>query len=423
MELQQQLVSQETDIVRVGQSASDGDRVRRMTELLSHCSTPGEALIKRCSYFTPENGSIQGYRQTILQDRRKEESSTMEEVERHLRHASWLVKQRKPPQKEEKWNNHFEKWKSAVLTHDFGDKDVAKELSMKISAADEAYHFSHEDEFYREQPSKEKQIQERKEARERAEENKTRRADARKLGKKAVKSLAEEIKKEDGELMKITGKPVKIDKEDNAKITAALRAQADHLQILTRELVARDRALRFLENACFLQDSVSQGSTLPACAKCKKSAQQASDLYILGSCGHIGCGKCLNSRDDDMCILHTGPDKSCDASAQEHTLTSAAELAPDRNEKECFYGSKLDEIIRLIKYEIPEDEQVLLFVQFDDLMSKISEAFEKEGIRSHAINGNSANILRNVTDFQNNKTESKKKVMLLNSSNETAAGL
>jgi SNF2 family DNA or RNA helicase len=68
---------------------------------------------------------------------------------------------------------------------------------------------------------------------------------------------------------------------------------------------------------------------------------------------------------------------------------------------------------------IPSEERVLLFVQFDDLMKKVSEALEFRGIAHLQITGSASKKSNTLEQFQNNKEA---RVLLLNVIDESASG-
>lgn len=68
---------------------------------------------------------------------------------------------------------------------------------------------------------------------------------------------------------------------------------------------------------------------------------------------------------------------------------------------------------------IKKDERVLVFVQFPDLMKKVTEAFSDNGIAYLEIKGTASQKSKNLEAFQNN---SKERVLLLNVMDESASG-
>ncbi|KAF6228487.1 hypothetical protein HO133_008217 [Letharia lupina] len=78
-------------------------------------------------------------------------------------------------------------------------------------------------------------------------------------------------------------------------------------------------------------------------------------------------------------------------------------------------------IIDLIR-SMPEEEQVLMFVQFDNLMHNIVSAVNAEGIPNYGFTASSGRAVRNmVDDFQNRGPT--KKILVLNWANSLAAGV
>lgn len=68
---------------------------------------------------------------------------------------------------------------------------------------------------------------------------------------------------------------------------------------------------------------------------------------------------------------------------------------------------------------VPSDERVLVFVQFPDLMKKVSEAFNAHNIKHLEIKGSASQKSKNLEKFQQ---DSKERVLLLNVMDESASG-
>jgi SNF2 family DNA or RNA helicase len=71
------------------------------------------------------------------------------------------------------------------------------------------------------------------------------------------------------------------------------------------------------------------------------------------------------------------------------------------------------------RIKIDKDERVLLFVQFEDLMKKVSEALEFRGIKHLQIAGTATKKSNTLEAFQNNANA---RVLLLNVIDESASG-
>ena len=78
-------------------------------------------------------------------------------------------------------------------------------------------------------------------------------------------------------------------------------------------------------------------------------------------------------------------------------------------------------IIDLIR-SMPEEEQVLMFVQFDNLMHNIVSAVHAEGIPNYGLTASSGRVVRNMVDDFQNRGPTRKKILVLNWANSSAAG-
>lgn len=170
---------------------------------------------------------------------------------------------------------------------------------------------------------------------------------------------------EDGKMTKITHKKVPFDDFAKEK-TFMLRRNVSALQRLTKELFGRYRSKRYFE--------------------CVRSAQrdttgQWKGLAILSSCGHHGPqaevtaaaiqGKCIES--------------DCEARVGSTNIVLAESLG---NETQSgAFGVKLETLVNIIEDDIPAEDKILVFVQFDDLFDKVQEALETYGIPTAVLSG------------------------------------
>lgn len=507
MELQQQLDAQDMRIIRGGRSKNDGDRVKRINQVLRASKSAEEALLKCAAFFvleeptsnpgvdpeklqpntkntsevgpgaegssknrasdsetlskesTPgaetsdQNASeSQGVAETekasdlVIRTRKAQKQDLRDELKIHLRHAEWLLRQCGSPSQNPKSDTHYRNWKAGVQGNEFGDPDGTAELIRLIVDAERGYSPSDEDEFYKDQPTeeeirKQKLILKKKKAkeaaakaakkREKALKNKKRKEEADDESEDSASAAENNPGDDDGDdvtdeelLIFNDPRPFKIAPGDYPKFVQTLRILAGHLRVLAKELISRERALRFLETVQNLQLWQSEeGGPAVKCESCSQPNLNPEDCHpseirVLGLCGHVACVKCLTSQDrNGQCLV----DK-CNAPAEDHHI----HLAQDFNEiddRDVRYGAKLDAIIDLIK-SISGDDQVLLFVQFEDLMRNVAGALEKENISYYAIyNSQSKNAVQEMDRFQQDESDQKKKVLILNPSNESAAGL
>jgi SNF2 family DNA or RNA helicase len=85
---------------------------------------------------------------------------------------------------------------------------------------------------------------------------------------------------------------------------------------------------------------------------------------------------------------------------------------------ETFAGPQITH--QRCRNEIPKNERLLLFVQFPDLMKKVSEALAANGISFLEIRGTATQKSKNLEKFQD--ASGKERVLLLNVMDESASG-
>ena len=73
----------------------------------------------------------------------------------------------------------------------------------------------------------------------------------------------------------------------------------------------------------------------------------------------------------------------------------------------------------MLRTKIPPEERVLLFVQFEDLMKKVSEALDFRKIAHLQITGSATKKSNTLEQFQTNGSA---RVLLLNVIDESASG-
>ena len=192
---------------------------------------------------------------------------------------------------------------------------------------------------------------------------------------------------------------------------------ARQISRLIPEFVSRVRAIRLLKDSQRLHQWHNGIGNALACTQCGKSSSDLENLSINAVCGHLTCAECrTESLRFRRCQVNM-----CHASADESRYRGARNILEQAN-ADTRYGSKVANIIDLIR-SLPNDDQVLMFIQFDDLMHQIVFALREEGISNHALTANSGRVAGNmVDDFQENRGATKRKVLVLNSGNASAAG-
>jgi hypothetical protein len=451
MELQQQLHMQETRLSFGSSNRNDGDRVKRMRRILQTSKSPEEALLQRCSHFNSEEftsaieDTSQNPCQVIIRLRQAEYQDVCMELGKNLRHVEWLQRQLRKFSPDSTQLGYVDRWRKNLT--DDRDPEGTADLTRLLEEAGHNYSFDHQDEFYRDRPKKDEM------ARELAEMKKHRDAakKASQAEKRAKDAIARPRKRKgkncrgsgvqntegganDGDKLVVEGpnfkneetEPLipldsrlwKINLEDSEAIINAVKPLVSHVRKLGTELLSRRRALRFLSTTREFQLWQCQMGPPPTCRGCSVLASSPSDTFVLGICGHVACSVCLKLREFDVgCVT-----RACSSTADPQHIHLATDFAaPEQIVRS--YGTKLDSIISLI-LDVTKQDQVLLFVQFEPLLEVVCQALEASDISYYAISHAATHgVAPMLTDFQENESEDKKQVLILNPSNESAAGL
>ncbi|TCD71750.1 hypothetical protein EIP91_005516 [Steccherinum ochraceum] len=200
----------------------------------------------------------------------------------------------------------------------------------------------------------------------------------------------------------------------------AHREQAHEIRRVTKELVGRVRSLRYFTVVRDLQKQKSKAPVV-SCPSCGRDEIAVDEIAVLSSCGHMGCMGCVTQcAEKEECVY--AADGVCKAAARVLNIVKGDSLGVDdeaRDGKGKHFGRKLEMVVNLIKNEIPEDERILIFVQFPDLMKKLAEALQRSKISFLEIKGTAVQKSKNLDKFQ---TDSEERVLLLNVMDESASG-
>ncbi|KAI5478763.1 hypothetical protein MNV49_004589 [Pseudohyphozyma bogoriensis] len=179
-----------------------------------------------------------------------------------------------------------------------------------------------------------------------------------------------------------------------------LRVVVTDLRRLHKELAGRYRSQRYFE--CVRN---TQSGTL----------EDAKGVALLSCCGHSGPMDEIKARAlEQRCIQD-----DCRASVRTANVVDATTLlgAPETSRT---FGAKLEQLVNIID-TIPEDDRILVFVQFDDLFAKVQEALESYGIPTAVIRGGAAKQSAAVEAFQDPASRNQR-VLLLLATDASSAG-
>lgn len=176
-------------------------------------------------------------------------------------------------------------------------------------------------------------------------------------------------------------------------------------------------------------ESVSQVQLgeVPKCESCEQQPETLDSLNILDTCGHILCVECVvEAGDKGTCAV-----EGCGAVANGGNIINGCEIgrchvgsgensAADDDGRTKYGGSKMDKLVEIIR-GTPEDDKVLLFIQFPDLADLAMKALELAGIPHRRVTPPKKTISRKGESYQNELREHKVLILILGT--EQSSGL
>ena len=197
--------------------------------------------------------------------------------------------------------------------------------------------------------------------------------------------------------------PVRKQRDDTLKeLFWALRNQVYELRALNKEYVGRTRSLRFFR-------AIEQAQREFVASQPFSSSDQATNVQIpltnraiFSCCGHVGeTSKMRAAAAREEC-----PAAGCHANVRSHSVVECASLCLNETNSNAkavtHHGAKLAEIIDLVS-GFPKDERVLIFVQFEDLLTQVHAVLNKEGCPALKLKGTAHQMSAIMSKFQKAK--------------------
>ena len=217
--------------------------------------------------------------------------------------------------------------------------------------------------------------------------------------------------------------PVRKQRDDTLKeLFWALRNQVYELRALNKEYVGRTRSLRFFR-------AIEQAQREFVASQPFSSSDQATNVQIpltnraiFSCCGHVGeTSKMRAAAAREEC-----PAAGCHANVRSHSVVECASLCLNETNSNAkavtHHGAKLAEIIDLVS-GFPKDERVLIFVQFEDLLTQVHAVLNKEGFPALKLKGTAHQMSAIMSKFQKAKLgKNDERILLLELHNESASG-
>ena len=181
--------------------------------------------------------------------------------------------------------------------------------------------------------------------------------------------------------------------------SAALRKVRLELGKYAQQLVDRMRQHRFLKSIERIHDDDQAG-----CDCCRDIYLKSKPLIVLSSCGHLICKASYSQRQEGKC-----PVDGCNTFYQHHQMVPQPSFVPSTIHSSK--GEKLHQIAHFINNEVPDDDQVLIFVQSSQLREKLLGALNDHGITYTDLK--STGLLSNkLTKFQHSRGKRDKALIL-----------
>lgn len=213
----------------------------------------------------------------------------------------------------------------------------------------------------------------------------------------------------------------KVDKKEGVDdVKWRLREQTHLLRRLSKELVARVRSLRFFEVVRKLQRNGKEAQLVLEGSACehKPSTHPDTPMAVLSCCGHVSCHDCMLAAAQNQ-VCPKGKD-NCQAAVRHTNIVKVKSLGIEGELSSGRYGAKLQKLVDLI-HSIPKDQRILVFLQWEDLVPKVSEALNAGKIRHAKLYGSVKNKASTLDTFQSGDSDSAR-VLLLKINDASAAG-
>ena len=199
----------------------------------------------------------------------------------------------------------------------------------------------------------------------------------------------------------------------------ALRDHMHFVRSLTKELCGRMRSLRYIQNIRRFQ---LENETFK-CTLCQRETSGANhSIGVLSCCGHAGCIKCLQSyANEGRCIM-----SDCCARVSTSHIASTDRLGVNNDVSSGRFGRKLTSVVQKVQEILSngKDDRVIVFCQFDDLKTLVTDALQASNIKSLQVKGTVAQQINILAIFQKDiPDKGDPRVLLLKMDDEQSAGL
>ena len=190
---------------------------------------------------------------------------------------------------------------------------------------------------------------------------------------------------------------------------------------LCNRLVVSKRSLRFLQNVHKIWQSAQKDarSTL-LCEHPHCHSSTSGDVAASGLCGHALCKDCHSHLQEQH--QHTCPVKGCSSSMHDYHLLWKSRMGDLRATSHAPYGAKIERAMDFLEEIQQKNEQAILFVQYKQQLDEVEQALADRGIPATVVGSKKTRHMNAGDQIQDFRDSSKNTVIVLNASDETAAG-
>ncbi|RDL37552.1 uncharacterized protein BP5553_04985 [Venustampulla echinocandica] len=328
-EIQQRAAAMEFDRSSKRFRGSGTDAEEQFALAIGNSHDLREALIFRAAHprllddDVEFDSELRGVEDRILCLRKNDQANMEAIIKDALTKAVWLQNNQEkgvnPP--------NFTDWKSRVKENVYGDEDATKSLCELIDQASNQYDRDGWTSFYRIADDKDKERQHL--------------------------------------VVKPKGKVVSGSNQHLYQSELQLRIVTTQLSRLGEYYANQRRSLRFFENLNRLR------RTSLSCGKCRTKNINPKEVTLLTKCGHMICNanQCQVNTNDTCPVCKSTNHKYQRILVSD--LENQSSSLPSSN-----FGQKLNEITTLIGNELHEEDKVLIFAQFSNILDTVKAALE-----------------------------------------------
>ncbi|KAI7332206.1 hypothetical protein KC315_g4751 [Hortaea werneckii] len=206
-------------------------------------------------------------------------------------------------------------------------------------------------------------------------------------------------------------------KKPDEKKEKGRNALTSDVNELCKRLLVSERSLRYLKRVREIVEAEDAHGRLAKLCECEgHHASVSNDIAVSAFCGHAICNDCFRHLAEQH--VHQCPAAGCSADMHSFHLQWRSKLGDPSRVDHKSYGAKVAEAMDILEDIERKSDQAILFVQYQEQLKQIENALKNRNLRAIVVDGQ--NTEGKIRSFQEN---SRNTVLVLNASDETAAGL